>query len=207
MNPVASAGLKTSTKGEETRSAILAAAVEQASAGGFESLTIGTLAEKTGMSKSGLFAHFGSKQDLQLAALDEAARKFTEQVFLPALKAPRGLKRFRALVENWISWPHRASLPGGCPIDAASREYQHQPGAMRDAVVERQKNLDRELAKTIQMAIDTGELKSSTDARQVSFETLGLILAFNRVQLLFGPHEASQRARAAFDRLVDQYRS
>jgi AcrR family transcriptional regulator len=109
------------TKGENTRFAILAAAVEQASAAGFESLTIGTLAEKTGMSKSGLFAHFGSKLELQMAALDEAARQFTEAVFLPAMKAPRGLRRFQALFENWITWPQRASLPGGCPIDAASR--------------------------------------------------------------------------------------
>src|SRR6186997_1473629 len=111
-----------STKGEDTRSQILAAAVEQASACGFESLTIGTLAEKTGMSKSGLFAHFGSKLDLQLAALDEAARQFSDQVFRPALKEPRGLRRLRSLFDNWISWPQRANLPGGCPIDAASRE-------------------------------------------------------------------------------------
>lgn len=207
MTPAIASGPRPATKGEETRSAILAAAVEQASAAGFESLTIGSLAEKTGMSKSGLFAHFGSKLDLQLAALDEAARQFTEQVFMPAMKAPRGLKRYRALVENWISWPHRASLPGGCPIDAASREYQHQPGPMRDAVVERQKQLDRELAKAIQMAIDAGELKAGADARQLAFETLGIILAFNRVDLLFGTQEASERARAAFDRLVGQYRS
>ena len=92
MTPVA---LK-ATKGEETRSQILAAAVEQASASGFESLTIGTLAERLGMSKSGLFAHFGSKLDLQMAALDEAARQFTEIVYLPAMKVPRGLKRLRA---------------------------------------------------------------------------------------------------------------
>src|SRR5215217_1435861 len=97
MTPVATAAHTSATKGEETRSTILAAAVEQASACGFESLTIGSLAEKTGMSKSGLFAHFGSKLDLQVAALDEAARCFTESVFLPALKAPRGLKRLRAL--------------------------------------------------------------------------------------------------------------
>src|SRR4051812_48675018 len=136
-----------STKGEETRAQILAAAVEQASATGFESLTIGALAERTGMSKSGLFAHFGSRLDLQIAALDEAARRFTEQVFLPALKAPRGVKRLKALFENWITWPQRARLPGGCPIDAAGREYDHQPGAMRDAVCERQRLLDRELTK------------------------------------------------------------
>src|SRR3954453_11862493 len=110
------------TKSEETRAQILSAAVEQASAAGFESLTIGTLAERTGMSKSGLFAHFGSKLDLQVAALDEAARQFTQSVFLPALKAPRGLKRLRALFENWLLWPLLANLPEGCPIHAAPRK-------------------------------------------------------------------------------------
>jgi AcrR family transcriptional regulator len=117
MSPSAA---RLATKGEETRAQILAAAVQQASAAGFESLTIGTLAERTGMSKSGLFAHFGSKLELQMATLDEAARQFTEQVFMPALKAPRGLKRLRALFENWIVWPMRARLPGGCPVDPAS---------------------------------------------------------------------------------------
>ena len=91
---------RTTTKGEETRAQILAAAVRQASEAGFESLTIGSLAETTGLSKSGLFAHFGSKLELQMAALDEAARHFTENVFLPALKAPRGLRRLRALMDT-----------------------------------------------------------------------------------------------------------
>lgn len=204
MSPVAT---KTSTKGEDTRSQILAAAVEQASASGFESLTIGTLAEKIGMSKSGLFAHFGSKLELQIAALDEAARQFTEAVFVPALKAPRGLKRLRALFENWISWPHRASLPGGCPIDAASREYNHQPGPMRDAVVARQKQLDAGLMKAVQLAIDTRELAADTDAGQVAFDMIGIVLAFYRTEQLLGTLEASRRARAAFDRLLHETRT
>src|SRR3981081_1470048 len=100
---------KQTSKGEETRSQILAAAVEHASRSGFESLTIGTLAEKTGMSKSGLFAHFGSKLELQIAALDECGRQFTEAVFMPALKVPRGVKRLKALFEKWITWPPRAT--------------------------------------------------------------------------------------------------
>jgi len=199
---------KPTTKGEDTRSAILAAAVEQASVGGFESLTIGTLAEKTGMSKSGLFAHFGSKLDLQMAALDEAARQFTEAVFLPAMKAPRGLKRLRALFEGWISWPQRASMPGGCPIDAAGREYQHQRGhPMHDAVLDRQRTLDRELAKTVLLAVEAGELAKGLDPRQVAFELLGIIFAFYRTELVLGSAEASERARASFDRLVEAYRA
>ena len=194
------------TKGEETRSQILAAACEQASSSGFESLTIGTLAEKTGMSKSGLFAHFGSKRDLQIAALDECARQFTEAVFLPALKAPRGVKRLRALFDNWITWPQRAKLPGGCPIDAASREYDHQPGPMRDAVIERQRLLDRELSKAAQLAIDTGELAEKTDPRQVAFEFLAIVLVFYRSEMVLGSEEAGRRARHAFDRLLEQNR-
>jgi AcrR family transcriptional regulator len=200
MSP--SIATKSTPKGEETRSQILAAAVEQASASGFESLTIGSLAEKTGMSKSGLFAHFGSKQELQIAALDEAARQFTEAVFLPAMKIPRGLKRLRALFENWITWPTRKNLPGGCPIDAASREYHHQPGVMRTAVIERQQMLDRELAKAVQMAVDTGELAPGTDPRQFAFDMLGIVLVFYRTELLLGLDESSRRARVAFDRLV-----
>lgn len=202
MSPITA--IKPTTKGEVTRAQILAAAVEQASASGFESLTIGSLAEKTGLSKSGLFAHFGSKQELQLAALDEAGRQFTEVVFLPAMKVPRGLKRLRALFENWITWPERASLPGGCPIDSASREYHHQPGAMRDGVIDRQKQLDRELAKAVQMAIDNGEFTPDTDPRQFAFDMLGIVLVFYRTALLLGTPESSRRARIAFDRLVAQ---
>jgi AcrR family transcriptional regulator len=201
MTPVA---LK-ATKGEETRSQILAAAVEQASACGFESLTIGTLAERLGMSKSGLFAHFGSKLDLQMAALDEAARQFTQIVYLPAMKVPRGLKRLRALFENWIGWPQRANLPGGCPIDSATREYHHQPGPMREAVFERQKQLDRELRKTVQMAIDNGELRADTDAGQLAYDLIGIVLAFFRGQMVLGVDESRRHARVAFERLLSAH--
>jgi AcrR family transcriptional regulator len=195
------------TKGEETRAAILTAAVEQASAGGFESLTIGTLAERTGMSKSGLFAHFGSKLDLQIATLDEASRLFTEGVMMPAMKAPRGLKRLRAIFDGWINWPQRASLPGGCPIDAATREYHHQPGPMRDAVVERQRVLGREIGKAVLMAVETGELKAGTDPGQFTFEMFGIILGCYRTELLLGIDESNRRARAAFERLVEHNRT
>jgi len=192
-------------KGEATRAQILAAALEQASAGGFESLTIGTLAERTGLSKSGLFAHFGSKAELQKATLDEAARQFTEQVFLPALKAPRGVKRLRSLFEGWIAWTRRAKLPGGCPIESATREYDHRPGPMRDAILERLRTLDRELRKAVQLAIDAGELAPRTDPQQMVFEFLGIIAAQHRAELVSGHEEAQRRARAAFERLVRQH--
>ena len=202
MAPVATR----STKGEETRFQILDAAVQVASEAGFEALTIGSLAERTGLSKSGLFAHFGSKLDLQIAALDECARQFTEAVFLPALKAPRGVKRLRALFDNWITWPQRANLTGGCPIDSAGREYDHQPGAMRDAVMERQRLLDRELSKAVQLAVDAGELAERTDPRQVAFEFLAIVLVFYRSESILGTEEARKRARTAFDRLIEHNR-
>ncbi len=194
-------------KGEETRAQILDAAVQQASEAGFESLTIGSLAERTGLSKSGLFAHFGSRTDLQIAVLDEAARRFTEAVFLPAFKAPRGLKRLRALFENWITWPEHAHLRGGCPMHAASAEYDDQPGPMRDAVVERQRLVARELAKAVKMAVDTGELRADTDPGQFVFEMFGLILAFYHTQRLLGDDAAVSRAIAGFERLVDAHRA
>lgn len=195
------------TKGEETRAQILVAAVEHASQFGFESLTIGTLAEKTAMSKSGLFAHFGSKLELQVAALDEAARQFTEAVFMPALKAPRGVRRLKALMEGWLSWPQRQRLPGGCPIDAASREYDHRPGPMRDAIIERQRLLERETTKAVQIAIDTGELAKDTEAAQVAFEFLSIVLAFFRSEIVHGHELAAKRARIAFDSLIEHNRA
>ncbi len=158
------------------------------------------------MSKSGLFAHFGSKLDLQIAALDESARQFTAAVFMPALKAPRGVRRLRALIDHWITWPQRASLPGGCPIDAASREYQHQPGPMRDAIVDRQRQLDGALSKAVELAVETGELAASTDTRQFAFEFLAIILVFYRSEMVLGADESRTRARTAFENLVERSR-
>jgi AcrR family transcriptional regulator len=194
-------------KGEETRAQILDAAVQQASEAGFESLTIGTLAGRTGLSKSGLFAHFGSRTDLQIAALDEAARRFTQAVFMPALKAPRGLRRLRALFENWIGWPEHANLRGGCPMQAASAEYDDQPGPMKDAVAERQRSLANELAKAVEMAVANGDLREDTDARQFVFEMFGLVLAYYHTQRLLGDAGASARALAGFERLVEAHRA
>jgi AcrR family transcriptional regulator len=202
MNPALK---QTTTKGEDTRALILEAAVQMAAESGFESLTIGSLAEKTGLSKSGLFAHFGSKLDLQIATMDEAARRFTEAVFQPALQAPRGLKRLEVLFEGWIDWRDRASLKG-CPLNAASEEYKHQPGPMRDAILERHRQLERALAKAASMAIEAGELERGTDPMQVSFEMVGIVLSYFRCELLMGQDVARKRALTAYARLIDSAR-
>ena len=191
------------TKGEETRALILEAAINMASETGFEALTIGSLAERTGLSKSGLFAHFGSKLELQLATLDEAGRRFTENVFLPALKAPRGVKRLRALFVGWLDWTERSSLPGGCPIEAATQEYDHRPGPMREALIDRWKVLERELCKMAQLCIDAGDFAPTTDVHQVAFDFLSVILAYYRAELVLGRDAALRHATVAFERLVD----
>ena len=192
-------------KGEETRALILETALRQASRSGFEALTIGSLAETTGLSKSGLFAHFGSKEELQIATLDEAVRRYIECVFVPAVKHPRGLARLRALFENWLVWTDRTDLPGSCPIQTASVEFDNQPGAVRDAVVQQQRRLEAEITTTVQMTIDNGQFAAASDARQFTFELLGILLVFYQARHLLGDKGAAKRARTAFERLVSAY--
>src|SRR2546423_1766456 len=115
------------TKGERTRAAILDAALRLVSKAGLEGLTIGTLAEATSMSKSGLFAHFGSREDLLLAVLEHGQREFTDVVLKPALAKPRGAPRLRAMFSNWLAWTESAELPGGCPMIGGATPFDHKP--------------------------------------------------------------------------------
>jgi AcrR family transcriptional regulator len=189
-------------KGEQTRAAILDAALEQASRSGFESLTIGSLAEQAGLSKSGLFAHFGSREELQIAAIEAAAVRFTELVFLPALKARRGLPRLRALFDNWVNWTSRSGLTYGCPMQAAAIEFDDRPGPVRDAVVEHFARLQRELGRAVDLAVTSGHFRSDLDIGQFVFELMGVILSYQHRARLFDPADAQARARVAFDRLI-----
>jgi len=189
-------------KGEQTRSVILAAALEQASESGFESITIGSLAERAHLSKSGLFAHFGSREELQIAAFEAAAARFTETVFLPAFKTPRGLPRLHALFDNWIEWTRRSGLAHGCPMQAAAIEFDDRPGPVRDAVIDHFARLERELRRTVTMAVEQGHLCSDLDVEQFAFDTLGIISAYYHVARLFDAARAEAQARKAFDRLI-----
>jgi len=192
------------SKGEQTRTAILGAALQQASEGGFESLTIGSLAGRTGLSKSGLFAHFGSREELQIAAIEAAAARFTEIVFIPALKARRGLPRLRALFENWLDWTTRGGLPNACPMQAAAVEFDDRLGAVRDAVVDHFARLERELGRAVKMTVDQGHFRADLDVAQFVFEMMGAIFVYyHRARLFSGEAARSRaRARAAFERLV-----
>lgn len=189
-------------KGEETRTAILDAALKHASMEGFEAITIGSLAEKTGLSKSGLFAHFGSKEELQIATLDEAIRRFNDAAIRPALSAPRGLQRLRAMCDHWITWTTRCELTG-CPMMTAITEFDDKPGAMRDALVAHMQRMQDSLVKSIRMAIDTGEFAADTDADQIAFELFGILSSCYRSRNLFCDDQANLRAKKAFDRLFD----
>lgn len=190
------------SKGETTRAAILDAALVQASEAGFESLTIGSLADRAGMSKSGLYAHFGSREELQVAAIEAAAARYTETVFVPALKARRGLPRLRALFDGWLGWTERSGLAHGCPMQAAAIEFDDKPGPVREAVVEHFGRLERELCRAVQLAVEQGHLARDLDVRQFVFELMGVMFAYQHNARLFDPAPAQVRARRAFERLV-----
>lgn len=189
-------------KGERTRTLILDDALALASEVGLEGLSIGALAGRVDMSKSGLFAHFGSKEDLQLATLRHSQERFEAAVFRPALASPRGLPRLRALFENWLAWIGRAERPGGCVILAASVEYDDRPGLVRDALVAGQRQLRGALAKAVHLAIEEGHLDAGTDPWQFVFDVMGIVLAVHHDRGLLDDPRALDRARRAFERLV-----
>lgn len=193
------------TKGEQTRAAILDEALRVASKLGLEGLTIGGLAEATGMSKSGLFAHFGSREDLQLAVLEHAAQRYGETVLMPALKIERGLPRLRAMFEHWLDWTLASGLPGGCIMIAAAAEYDDRPGPIRDAVIANQHRGNAVTHKAVRLAIEEGHLRADTDPEQITFELLGIVLASHNHRRLLGDKEARKRALKAFEELVARH--
>ncbi|HEX5802177.1 MAG TPA: helix-turn-helix domain-containing protein [Azospira sp.] len=189
-------------KGEDTRSMILEAALAQASEGGFESLTIGTLAARTGLSKSGLFAHFGSREELQIAAIDAAASLFADTVFAPALQAERGLPRVRAIFTHWLQWTDDSGLAYGCPLHAAAIEFDDRPGPVREHLVAHYERLHRNLERALALAVDAGHLRADLDVAQTTFEALGIVFAYYHAARLLRRADATARAQAAFDRLL-----
>ena len=193
------------TKGEQTRAAILDEALRIASRLGLEGLTIGSLAEATGMSKSGLFAHFGSREELQLAVLEHAAQRYGESVLMPVLRIERGLPRLQALFERWLDWSIASGLPGGCIMISAANEYDDRPGPIRDAVIANQRRGGALCEKAVRLAVEEGHLKSATDPEQIAFEMLGIVLASHNHRRLLGNKETRKRALLAFDELIARH--
>lgn len=189
-------------KGDRTREAILDQAANLASLMGLHGLTIGTLARHTGMSKSGVFQHFGSKEQLQVATLEAGVDRFVETVVRPALKAPRGSSRVRALFDRWLEWETDQGLAGGCIFVAASIELDDQPGPARDFLVEHQTLWLDVVAKTVRTAIEAGDFRSNLDPEQFAYEFNAILLSFHQSDRLLRDPAAPRRARSMFERLV-----
>ncbi len=203
MSP-ASATTTTTTKGERTRAAILDAALRIVSKSGLDGLTIGTLADATGMSKSGLFAHFGSREDLLLAVLAHGQAQFTEVVFQPAMAKPRGIARLRAMFINWLDWTESAELPGGCPMIGGASEFDDKPGPVRDMLAGGQRTWIETLKRSVRQAIEEGELPAQTDPEQIAFEMFGIALVVHHHRRLLGYPKARARALAALEKLISR---
>ncbi|HUP47084.1 MAG TPA: TetR/AcrR family transcriptional regulator [Thermoanaerobaculia bacterium] len=186
-------------KGERTRQSILERAVDLASLEGLEGLTIGGLADDLGMSKSGLFAHFGSKEELQLATIEAAGRRFINEVFRPALNEERGYPRLMAICRSWIEYIRRRVFPGGCFFAAASFELDGRPGIVRDAIVKAMDDWIGALEKAIAMAQEEGHLDRGVDRRQLAFELNSLFFGANFAHQLREDEHALDYAMRAID--------
>ena len=188
-------------KGQQTRTAILEAALSLAAQMGLEGLSIGALAEVTRMSKSGVFAHFGSREELQISVIREYHRRFEEEVFFPSISEPRGLPRLHALFQRWV---HRVSMEidSGCIYISGAVEFDDRPGPVRDALVEMVLAWQRALTRAITQAVEEGHLLPSVDPQQVLFEVHGLILALHHDARFLRSPGAPERAHRGFDRLM-----
>jgi AcrR family transcriptional regulator len=190
-------------RGIKTRRAILRKAVNLASLEGLEGLTIGRLATTLRISKSGLFAHFGSKEDLQCAVVDEARDIFVESVVRPAFKFT-GLERLLALCENWLQYGKARVFPGGCFFSAASLEFDDRPGRVRDRIVELMKKWLENLEQAACDAQSAGEIRKEVDVHQLAFEIQALAMGANWSSRLFRDQDAYRAARAAILQRIDQ---
>lgn len=191
-------------KGATTREAILASAYELAREEGLEGLSIGAVAASTGMSKSGVFAHFGSREQLQLALLESVAARFLEFIKAPAILEPRGLPRLRKIAERWSEWGRIHQR--GCVLLSAAVEYDGRNGPLRERVLRQQADWRDQLRRAVKLAIDAGHLRTDTDGTQLAFEIYALMLGLHHDAGLFGYEEARLRADAGLERLFASYR-
>lgn len=193
-------------KGHLTRSAIIEQALASAARVGFEQLSLATLAADTHMSKSGLYAHFRSKEALQEAVLERAAERFNDVVVRPAMRHPRGVPRLQALFDGYMVWLGATVTEGRCLFMALSQEYRDKPGVIRDKVVQAFKDWHSTICRVIADAVDEGELRPDIDPRQFAFEMAGIGMSFQTSFKLMARTDAETMARRAFARLIDDAR-
>jgi AcrR family transcriptional regulator len=193
-------------KGEQTRAAILDVALELASRNGLEGLTIGLLADRMNMSKSGVFAHFGSREDLQMEVLKLYHHRFEQEVFFPSVKEPRGLPRLESMFARWLK---RVSveIASGCIYISGAVEYDDRPGPIRDALVAMVRAWQGALLRAVQQSVDCGDLQQGADPQQLVYEMYGLILALHHDARFLRIPGAVDRANRGFARLIENYRN
>src|SRR5688500_1487815 len=184
-------------KGQQTKAAIVDAALGLATQIGLEGLSIGALAEVTQMSKSGVFAHFGSREELQISVVREYHARFEQEVFFPALQAPRGLPRLRAMFANWMKRTS-AEIDSGCIYISGASEFDDRPGPVRDALVESVSIWQAAVLRAIVQSKSEDHLRAEADERQIAFEIHGLILALHYEARFLRVPGSIARANAGF---------
>ena len=176
--------------------------MEVAAAEGLEAITIGRLADRVAMSKSGLFAHFKSKESLQIGVLDYGRQAFATSVLGPAMTAQRGLPRLRALFGRWMDWNWSKDERGGCLFLAAAAEYDDREGPVREALVEIQKELVEFLVRASTLCVEEGHIRKDVEPRQLAFELFALVMAHHFHSRLLLDRAAKKRTLAGFERLI-----
>lgn len=189
-------------KGERTRAKILEKAARVASVCGLEEISIGGLAKATGLSKSGLFAHFNSKENLQTQIIHWVSERYRQEVLMPAFREPRGVPRIRAIYRNWRRWIDGGALPGGCVVIASAMEFDDRPGQVRDEVEAMMRRLLEALARAARIAVEEGHFAADADPRQFAFEFEALMHGYHQYSRLLKDPEAGQRADRALDKLL-----
>ena len=192
-------------KGQQTKAAIVDAALGLASQIGLEGLSIGALAEITGMSKSGVFAHFGSREELQISVIREYHERFEREVFYPALQATRGLPRLQAMFDNWMVQTSN-EIDSGCIYISGAVEFDDRAGPVRDALASSVTSWQAAVRRAVEQAQDEGQLVREVDPLQVAFEIHGLILALHYEARFLKVPGAGERARQGFARILERYR-
>lgn len=189
-------------KGDQTRSEILDAAVKRMRVDGLDGVSLGQLATQVGLSKSGLFAHFDSKLELQRQAVRHARDEFIREVIAPALRRPRGLPRVRGLFDLWLEWAGTHESEGGCLFIAGAAEVDDRPGALREELVQTQRDWVATLARAADVCRQEGHFRQDVDPEQFAFDLYAAMMAYHLWARLLGDPKAGRRARAAFESIV-----
>ena len=189
---------------QSTREKILRQGIALMSQAGLGGVTLGVLADQVGMSKSGLFAHFRSKEDVQVELLSHMAEFAQRRVVEPSMKADDGRPRLEALVHNWFGWAQRAGLPGGCPVAAGLFEFDDVEGAVREKILEMESQWRALLITLVERAVNLGHLRADLDVEQFVWELCGIYLAHHAAHRFLRSADADQRAQIAFQTLLDR---